>query len=96
MRILFCGDAFPAARPRLAQRIRRDEDELVVCRGDGIRAALDGVDMVIPFMCRIDAALMDAGRFRLIQQWGAGLEGIDLPAAKQRGICVSNGPATWN
>jgi phosphoglycerate dehydrogenase-like enzyme len=96
MRILFCGDAFPAARPRLARRIRPDEDQLVVCPGEDIRAALDGVDIVIPLMCRIDSALMDAGRFRLIQQWGAGLEGIDLPAAKRRGIWVANVPATGN
>jgi phosphoglycerate dehydrogenase-like enzyme len=68
----------------------------VVCPADGIRAALVGVDIVVPLMCRIDAALMDAGRFRLIQQWGAGLEGIDLPAAKQRGIWVANVPATGN
>jgi phosphoglycerate dehydrogenase-like enzyme len=95
MRILFCGDAFPAARPRLARLIRRD-DELVVCPRDDIGAALDGVDMVIPFMCRIDSALMDRGRFRLVQQWGAGLEGIDIIAAKQRGIWVANVPATGN
>ena len=96
MRILFCGDAFPAARPRLARRLRQNEDELVVCPRDDIGAALEGVDMVIPFMCRIDSALMDIGRFRLVQQWGAGLEGIDLIAAKQRGIWVANVPATGN
>jgi len=95
MRILFCGDAFPAARPRLARLIRPD-DELAVCPRDDIGAALDGVDMVIPFMCRIDSALMDRGRFRLVQQWGAGLEGIDIIAAKQRGIWVANVPATGN
>ena len=96
MRILFCGEAFPAARPRLARRVRPNEDQLVVCPAGEIGAALDGVDMVIPFMCRIDAALMDRGRFRLIQQWGAGLEGVDLIAAKQRGIRVANVPATGN
>jgi phosphoglycerate dehydrogenase-like enzyme len=96
MRILFCGEAFPAARPRLARRVRPNEDELVVCPADEIGASLEGVDMVIPFMCRIDAALMDRGRFRLVQQWGAGLEGVDLIAAKQRGIRVANVPATGN
>ena len=96
MRILFCGEGFPAARPRLARRVRPNEDELVVCPAGEIGAALDGVDMVIPFMCRIDAALMDRGRVRLIQQWGAGLEGVDLIAAKQRGIRVANVPATGN
>jgi phosphoglycerate dehydrogenase-like enzyme len=96
MRILFCGEAFPAARPRLERRVRPNEDELVVCHADAIGASLDGVDMVIPFMCRIDSALMDRGRFRLVQQWGAGLEGVDLIAAKQRGIRVANVPATGN
>ena len=47
MRILFCGDAFPAARPRLARRVRQNEDELVVSSRDDIGAALEGVDVVI-------------------------------------------------
>ncbi len=93
MRILLCGDTFPAATQYLKQRLGR-EDEIVTCADDGIRAALDGVDVVIPRMCAIDAALMDAGQFRLIQQWGAGLEGVDLAAAAQRGIAVANVPAT--
>jgi len=77
-------------------RLIRPDDELVVGPRDDIGAALEGVDMVIPFMCRIDSALMDRGRFRLIQQWGAGLEGIDIMAAKQRSIWVANVPATGN
>lgn len=93
MRILLCGDTFPAATQYLKQRLRPD-DEIVTCAGDGIRAALDGVDVVIPRMCAIDAALMDAGQFRLIQQWGAGLEGVDLSAAAERGIAVANVTAT--
>jgi len=95
MRILFCSESFPAARQALGSRLS-GLDEIAVCRGDQIRAALDGVDVVIPLMCRIDAPLMEAGRFRLIQQWGAGLEGIDVVTAKQRGIWVANVPATGN
>ena len=95
MRILFCSESFAAASKTLAQRLSRD-DEVAVCHRDRIQAALDGVDVVIPLMCRIDAPLMEAGHFRLIQQWGAGLEGVDLIAAKQRGIWVSNVPATGN
>ncbi|WP_026988575.1 2-hydroxyacid dehydrogenase [Fodinicurvata fenggangensis] len=50
-------------------------------------------DIIIPAMARFDGALMDriAG-LRLIHQWGAGLEGVDIPAAKQRGIAVANVP----
>jgi phosphoglycerate dehydrogenase-like enzyme len=99
MRILFCGEAFPAALRRLEERMSACpplRDELIVCPRDGIRAALDGVDIVIPFMCRIDSPLMDAGSFRLVQQWGAGLEGVDLAAARQRNIRVANVPASGN
>jgi phosphoglycerate dehydrogenase-like enzyme len=94
MRILFCGDTFPAASQHLRQRLEPNGDEIVTCPGDEIHGALQGVDVVIPLMCPIDAAIMDAGDFRLIQQWGAGLEGVDLAAARQRGILVANVPAT--
>jgi phosphoglycerate dehydrogenase-like enzyme len=53
-------------------------------------------DVVVPLMSRIDAALMDAGNFRLVQQWGAGLEGVDGEAARERGIRVANVPASGN
>lgn len=93
MRILFCSKTFPAARRNLEQRLKPSDYELVVCPEDDISSALDGVNVVIPLMCRIDSGLMDAGSFRLIQQWGSGLEGVDLHAARQRGIRVANVPA---
>jgi phosphoglycerate dehydrogenase-like enzyme len=94
MRILFCGDTFPEARKYLAKRLNPSSDQLIVSREDRLSSDLDGVNIVIPLMCRIDAALMDAGSFRLVQQWGAGIEGVDLEAARQRGIRVANVPAT--
>lgn len=95
MRILFCGDTFPAASQYLKRRLG-PEDEIVICPRDGILMALDCVDVVIPLMCPIDASVIEAGHFRLIQQWGAGLEGVDLIAAERRGIMVANVPATGN
>ena len=48
---------------------------------------------VVPSMTPIDAAFMDqAPRLRLIVQFGAGLEGVDLEAAAARGIVVRNTP----
>jgi len=91
MRILFCGDTFPAARIHLKQRL--PDDEVLVAEEAVLSEAVRGADAIIPLMCRIDAALMGAGGFRLIQQWGAGLEGVDLAAAHQRGIHVANVPA---
>ncbi|MDJ0391683.1 2-hydroxyacid dehydrogenase [Roseomonas sp. E05] len=51
--------------------------------------------VVVPLMTRIDGAVMDRiDGLKLIQQWGAGLEGVDLAAATARGIAVGNVAST--
>ena len=94
MQILLCGHTFPHARAMLKSRL--PADELLVCEHSpaALRDAVADVDVVLPFMSHIDAALMDAGRFRLIHQFGAGLEGVDLAAARARGIWVANAPSS--
>jgi phosphoglycerate dehydrogenase-like enzyme len=100
MRVLFCGESFPEARQYLEKNLENyggsHGDEIVSCHRTALRAAVESADVVIPFMSRIDATLMDAGRFRLVHQWGAGLEGVDLEAARQRNIRVANVPASGN
>ena len=96
MRILFCGESFPEARRHLENHAGSRGDEIVSCHRTALRAAVENADVVIPLMSRIDAALMDAGRFRLVHQWGAGLEGVDLEAARKRNIRVANVPASGN
>ncbi len=55
--------------------------------------SLKGYDVLIPTMGRISAQLLvTADRLQLIQQCGAGLEGVDIAAAKARGIHVANVP----
>ena len=55
--------------------------------------SLKGVDVLIPTMCRItDDMLAQNDRLRLIQQCGAGLEGVDIEAARARNIWVANVP----
>jgi phosphoglycerate dehydrogenase-like enzyme len=95
MRILFCDSTFPDAPEFLRQRLPGNaKDEIIVSTEKDIRSMLDGVDVVIPKMRRIDRDLMDAGSFRLVQQWGAGIEGVDLAAALARNIWVSNVPSS--
>ncbi|MDE3155447.1 MAG: 2-hydroxyacid dehydrogenase [Acidobacteriota bacterium] len=91
MRILFCGDIFPDAPDILQAKL--PHDEMIVCPRAAVRESLAGVDVVIPLMTPIDAAIMEAGRFRLIHQFGVGLEGVDLAAARARGIRVANVPS---
>lgn len=91
MRILFLGETFPEARRVLRPML--PDDEVVACPADRVLASVPGADVLVPTMSRIDAAAMDAGRPRLIQQFGVGLEGVDLAAARARGIPVANVPA---
>jgi hypothetical protein len=75
MRILVCSEAFSSAS--LLSRARLPGDEVVTWPDDAVLGALDGVDVIIPAMARIGADEMGAGRFRLVQQWGVGPEGLD-------------------
>jgi len=95
VRIIFCGDTFPAARFLLQERLPLEaNDEICVWPDRNAIADLKPADVLIPMMFRIDASVMDATRCRLIQQWGSGLEGIDLEAARSRGISVAGVPAS--
>jgi phosphoglycerate dehydrogenase-like enzyme len=55
--------------------------------------SLEGFDVLIPTMCPVTReVLATADRLRLIQQCGAGLEGVDLRVAWERNIFVANVP----
>jgi phosphoglycerate dehydrogenase-like enzyme len=95
VQILFCGDTFPASRDLLRRRLP-SEDQIWVWRDRSAAVDLSRVDVLIPMMFRIDAGIISAGHFRLIQQWGSGLEGIDLESARQRGIAVASVPSSGN
>ncbi len=54
---------------------------------------LKGFDVLIPTMCLITKDLInESDNLRLIQQCGAGLEGVDLQAASEKNIWVANVP----
>ncbi len=55
--------------------------------------SLRGFDVLIPTMAKVNGKIMDtADRWKLIQQCGAGLESVDLEAARERQIWVANVP----
>ncbi len=64
-----------------------------VALGNYVLENLRGYDVVIPTMSRVtEPILATADRLRLIQQVGSGLEGVDIEAARKRGIRVANVP----
>jgi phosphoglycerate dehydrogenase-like enzyme len=92
MRILFCGETFPSARVLLQQRL--PHDEISVWQDHKVVADRSGVDVLVPMMFCIDAIVIERIRPRLIQQWGSGLEGVDLEVARARSIPVASVPAS--
>lgn len=84
-----CGAEFPAVREFLSREL--PEAELVIIEHGTLPDF--GVDVIVPAGGVVSAELMDAARPRLIQQFGVGLQGVDLEAAAERGIEVRNVPA---
>ncbi|HUY51326.1 MAG TPA: NAD(P)-dependent oxidoreductase [Streptosporangiaceae bacterium] len=89
--VLFADRTFPAAEDFLREAAPQARIEVTDLSSAGQLAA----EVVVPLMTRIDGAVMDrVTGLRLIHQWGAGLEGVDVAAATERGIAVGNVPST--
>ena len=91
MKILFCDAGYSEARRRLGFELPEHSIEAVAA-GD-VQKHLDGVDVLVPYMARIDAAVIDAGTFGLVQQFGVGLETVDVDAATRAGVWVARIPS---
>ena len=91
MKIILCDTTFPVSRDVLAPCVPDDHVEVV--ERVNLDAAIRHADVLIPMMTRLDAGLIAVTSAKLIQQWGAGLEGVDLAAAGARGIAVCNVPS---
>jgi phosphoglycerate dehydrogenase-like enzyme len=92
VRIVIAGTGFPLLRSHLAEAL--PGVSLLAADAAALRAEGAAGEVLIPTMSRVDGALMDRIEgLRLIQQWGAGLEGVDVEAATARGIAVANVPS---
>ncbi|KAI9034475.1 hypothetical protein DFJ74DRAFT_753607 [Hyaloraphidium curvatum] len=109
IRILFAGKEFSAGVP-LARQAARDlvaaanasganpgklDIEVATCSREELVSRVDGYDVLVPLMSRIDAAILEAGKnsLKLVMQFGVGLEGVDVAAATRLGIPVTNIPS---
>ena len=67
----------------------------VVGQGDLETRLVDGgepVDVVVPLWSRLSGRVIRAGNFGLIQQFGVGVDNVDLEAAADEGVWVANMP----
>ncbi|MDI3439992.1 2-hydroxyacid dehydrogenase [Erwinia sp. V90_4] len=74
-------------------RQRLPDVEFVASPGHAAES-LAGFDALIPGMAKVTPALLrTADRLKLIQQAGAGLEGVDIASAHAQGVMVANVPS---
>jgi phosphoglycerate dehydrogenase-like enzyme len=91
MKILICADMFPAMIETVVRLL--PEDEVRVCLQKELPSQASWAEVLIPAMTRLTAEIIQsAPDLKLIQQFGVGLEGVDLEAATARGIPVANVP----
>lgn len=91
MKILFCNEGYSEARRQLAHFL--PNATIVASPGDRVGQHLADVDVLVPYMAAIDAAIIDRGTFGLIQQFGVGLETVDVAAATRAGVWVARIPS---
>jgi phosphoglycerate dehydrogenase-like enzyme len=91
MKIIICGTAFPLSLGMLTAAL--PDDTTTIVEAGSLEGVLPTADVLIPMMTRLDVRMLSITSARLIQQWGAGLEGVDLDAASARGMYVANVPS---
>lgn len=67
--------------------------ELEVCRGDETLQHLPGADILVPMPNAVDRKIIETGTFGLIQQYGVGVERIDVESATEAGVWVARLPS---
>ena len=86
----------PGIEPKMAElfdTVFNPEDRALT--RDELIAAMQDCDVLVPNVTdKIDAAMIDAAgeRLKLIANFGAGVDHLDIPALKARGIAVTNTP----
>jgi phosphoglycerate dehydrogenase-like enzyme len=63
--------------------------EIETCDSADLTGYLDGADVICPLGSTIDRRLIEAGTFGLVQQYGVGLERVDVAAATEHGVWVA-------
>jgi len=90
MRVCVCRKGLA----KILELLRADlpRDEVLECGPEEVTAIAREVDVLVPLVSPVGDAALSSSRLRLVQQFGAGLDGVDVPAATRRGVYVANVP----
>ncbi len=90
MRIYFCRQGLTYVSQILQQEL--PEDDILDCPPNAVPEAAQQADVLIPTVSPISSAALRSPRLKLVQQYGAGLDSVDIPAATAAGVYVANVP----
>ena len=90
--ILFCRERFTAEISWDGLAPLFPGWEIRCCPRGKVIDHVAGADVVCPFGATIDAAVLEAGTFGLVHQYGVGLEKVDLDRAAQLGVWAARVP----
>lgn len=91
MKIYLCRDNLAYIQRLLQAQL--PDDEVLLCAAHDVVAAARDAQVLIPTFSSIDAAALAAPHLKLVQQFGAGLDGVDIAAATANNVLVANVPA---
>ena len=90
MHIALCIRNYTKIRNILEKEL--PDDEIVEYSPTEVSAATKRADIIIPIVAPIKAIDLEGSKIKLIQQFGAGLDSVDVAAASEANIYVANVP----
>ncbi len=91
MRIYFCREGLSYIMSILQNEL--PEDEVLSCAPEKVAEAAREAEVLIPTVSRIGEDALSSPRLKLVQQYGAGLDSVDIPTATRFGVHVANVPS---
>lgn len=91
MRIYFCREGLSYIMNTLQNEL--PEDEVLSCAPEKVAEAAREAEVLIPTVSRIGEDALSSPRLKLVQQYGAGLDSVDIPTATRFGVHVANVPS---
>ena len=92
MDIYFCRKGLAYVCRLLQEKL--PGDHVADCNAQDVPEIALRADVLIPTVSPVTAVAMQSSRLRLVQQYGAGLDSVDIRAATEAGIYVANVPTS--
>jgi phosphoglycerate dehydrogenase-like enzyme len=91
MKIYFCREGLTYIATILQNEL--PDDEVLACAPEKVAEVARDADVMIPTVSHVGEEALRSPRLKLVQQYGAGLDTVDIPAATRHGVYVANVPS---